>query len=601
MAKRLTTTVGQLLINEGLPEPLRDYNRVLDKAGAQGLLQKVYEYDPQQYPQIVDHLSNVGHQTAQLTGSSFALEDLETPPEVQRHRAQLARQAQQLAAAGQTSELVKLLSDSGRHLQNLTYEAARKRGNPFADQVLSGSRGNKAQLQSMLAGDVANLDDKDDLIPFPVLHSYAEGLDPAEYWAGAYGSRKALLGTKISTQDAGAWGKQVSMAVHRLIASDALPDPSRAVPLSTSDVDLPGYVLARDVGKFKAGSIITDEMAERLRDSVDEVLVYSPLAAGSFLGGIPRMAFGVRERGTFPRNGDAVGMLAAQAIAERLSQMSLGSKHGGGIVGSRGGVSGFKLINNLVQVPKSFAGGAAVAQLAGTVRAVTPASQGGHNVLVGDQVHYIAPELQPTVQPGDRVEAGDVLSDGYPNPAEIVRHKGIGEGRRQFTELFMRALRESGVAHHRRNVEVLARGLINHVRVTGDDLPGYLPGDLAEYDTLEENWEPRDGAVETQPSRAVGRYLERPVLWYTIGTPITGTVAAQLKKYGVDSVLSHPDPAPFEPEMLRALENLSASPDPLVRLSGTYLERGLLEATHRGRVSDLKGTSPLPAILAGEL
>jgi len=37
----METTLGQFLINEVLPEDLRDYNRVLDKKGVDALLQKV--------------------------------------------------------------------------------------------------------------------------------------------------------------------------------------------------------------------------------------------------------------------------------------------------------------------------------------------------------------------------------------------------------------------------------------------------------------------------------------------------------------------------------------------------------------------------------
>jgi hypothetical protein len=222
-------------------------------------------------------------------------------------------------------------------------------------------------------------------------------------------------------------------------------------------------------------------------------------------------------------------------------------------------------------------------------------------VTVSGQKHYISPELTPSVKIGQRVEAGESLSDGYPSPADLVRHLGIGEGRRQFVNIFLKALRENQVPIHRRNAEVLARALINHVQISDLGIPGYLPDDVVEYDQLQEHYEPRDGSEKKAPKSAEGTYLEKPVLWYSIGTRITPRVIEEMKKHKVDEVTVHPDPPLFEPHMIRVLENLGAADDVLVRLAGTYLQRGLSESVHRGRSSDTSGVSYYPSIAVGEL
>ena len=41
-----------------------------------------------------------------------------------------------------------------------------------------------------------------------------------------------------------------------------------------------------------------------------------------------------------------------------------------------------------------------------------------------------------------RAKAGDVLSEGVPNPAKLALHKGIGEGRRYFVQQYKKILKD---------------------------------------------------------------------------------------------------------------------------------------------------------------
>jgi hypothetical protein len=592
------------MINKSLPEDLQNYGRILDKGGIRDLLMEVYKKHPDQYKEIIDELMNVGRSVAHTEGSSFALEDLRLPYELSQKREQLKAKLANLIKQGKTDEFIQVIAKERGGLQKSLYESFLKEKNPFAIQVKSGSRGNASQLLSLVLGDLLAVDHKDHPVPVPIQHGYVEGLDPAEYWASSYGTRKAVIDTKFATQEAGALGKEISSAAHRIVASDQNPIEGTGFPLEANDPDLEGYTLAKNYSSIgKRGDIITPQMAAKLRESgQSHILVNSVINTGSFGGGVPRQAFGARERGTLPVVGDNLGIPAAQAVAERLSQGMLSSKHGGGVIGSTAGVSGFDLIKRLLEVPKSAAGNATVAQNDGTVENILEAPQGGQYVYIGGERHYVSPDNPLLVKPGDKIEAGDVITEGYPNPAEIVRHKGIGEGRKQFVDIFRKALTENGINTQRRNLEIISRGLINFVRITGNtEVGGHLPGDLIDYDSLSEIWKPRDGAQKIHPSKAFNKYLEHPVLHYSIGTRITPSVAKNLKKYDVSEVTVHDNPPPFEPEMVRAMENLSKSDDWLVRFGGTNLERSLLDSVQRGRKSDLQGTSHLPAMAVGEI
>lgn len=267
----------------------------------------------------------------------------------------------------------------------------------------------------------------------------------------------------------------------------------------------------------------------------------------------------------------------------------------GGVAGAAKNVSGFKMVDAMINHPEFFVGGAAHAQRDGTITKITPAPGGGSFIHVGDEPHYIGVDSNPSVKIGDEVEAGDALTDGLANPNELTKHKGIGESRRLFTENFTKALRGFGVKAHRRNVELLARGLIDHVRLT-EPMGDFAPDDVVNYHLIEHDYQPRDGHQITPPARAYGRYLEKPVLHYSIGTRVTPRVASQLKEYGVDNVVTHQDPPPFQPELTRAVDYLQHDPDWMTRMLGTKLERNLLNSAHRGLTSDEQSTSYVPTL-----
>ncbi len=404
-----------------------------------------------------------------------------------------------------------------------------------------------------------------------------------------------------STSDAGYFGKQLSQATHRLVVTAIDSDDpeylkGRGLPVPTDDNDNEGALLADKFGPYPKNTVLTPRILAHLKDlGHDKILVRSPMVSGSREGGVYARDVGVRDKGRLAPLADNVGIAAAQSASEPLSQSQLASKHSGGIAGAAKGVSGFKHINQLVQVPKQFKGGAAHSQEDGKVDDIQVAPAGGHFITVNNHRHYVAANYDLKVKKGDTVEAGDVLSEGIPNPAEIVQHKGIGEGRRYFVNAFKEAYKDAGISAHRRNVELLARGLINHVRLT-DEYGDGIPEDIVPYNLLEHDYEPRLGHTVTEPSKAIGHYLERPVLHYTIGTKIRPSVVKELKDFGVKNIITHKDPPPFEPEMVRGMSNLSHDPDWMTKMLGSNLSKSLLSSTHLGAISDEKGTSYVPGL-----
>ena len=274
------------------------------------------------------------------------------------------------------------------------------------------------------------------------------------------------------------------------------------------------------------------------------------------------------------------------------------SNSGGALGAQAGAIEGFKAIEALVNPADEFVGFAAHSKKDGVVRSVEPAPQGGFEIDIDGEKHFVPPGQQPSVKVGQTIEAGDAMSSGLPDPASIVEYKGVGEGRRYFINTFRDLIKRSGAPVHRRNVELLSRGLINHVRLN-DELDEYGPDDVVPYQWLERRWQPRKDAFDVDPRQAGGLYLEKPVLHYTIGTPIRPSMIKTLGDYGVKKITAHKQAPPFQSEVLRGMAQASNDPDWMTRMLGSYQQKSLLTGVHRGAVSDMGGSSFVPALAAG--
>ena len=278
--------------------------------------------------------------------------------------------------------------------------------------------------------------------------------------------------------------------------------------------------------------------------------------------------------------------------------VSNSAKHSGGVAGQEKAVGGFAYINQLIQTPKKMQGGAAHATVDGMVQRIEPAPAGGHYVTIGGEKHYVGEGFDLKVKKGDEIEAGDMLSDGIPNPAIITRYKGVGEGRRYFVNEFRKAMAGSGMQGHRRNIELLARGLINHVQLT-EETDDNAPDDIVPYSTLEHTYKPREGHERLTPKKALGQYLERPVLHYTIGTKIRPSMLRDFDDFGVQEIPVHRNPPPFVPHMVRGMYQLQHDPDWMTQMYGSGLKKSLLESVARGGTSEERGTSFIPSLATG--
>lgn len=595
----MNTTVGQILINEALPEDMRDYSRRLDKPGLKKLMQEVAEKYPDRYREVSQRLMMVGQSAATTGNFSFSLRDFQPPKAKRDIVSKLKIQAQSIVDdpkldKKQKHEKITMLL--GQHLDKITkatLEDAHKSGSRLADVILSGSKGSPSQFNTTVGAPLMYTDHKDQPVPIPVFNSVSEGLDPVEYWASTYGTRKGVISTKFATAEAGYFGKKLGLAANRLVVTDDDCGTSSGILTDGDDRENVGTVLAQDVGNIKAGTVLTPSHLSKLKGK--KILTRSPMTCQAEHGLCAKCS-GIRERGTFPELGDNLGVSAASALSERLSQSMLNVKHTAGAAGAKRSY-GYEDVERLFEMPQHSTEFAPVAEEDGVVKEIKDSPTGGVFVKMGDSEYWAASKDRLSVKVGDHVEAGDMLAAGIPNPTLLAKHRGIGDAR----HVFMNNIREvTNNNISRRNAEVLARALISHVNIMSMKGPaGTIIGDTPRYDDIAKEYEPREGSKELPVGSAAGGYLETPVLHYSIGTRINNRVAKVLKDNGVKNITVHKDPPDFEPDVQRMFSHSQLDPDWMTRMSGYHLKSSIPEAVHRGLTSQEHSTSFVPSLARG--
>lgn len=259
------------------------------------------------------------------------------------------------------------------------------------------------------------------------------------------------------------------------------------------------------------------------------------------------------------------------------------TKHNSGMAKDRKAFSGFDVISQFAQVPEEFKDRAAVAEEDGEVEKIEEAPQGGTYIWVAGKQHLALPGFAPTVKVGDKVEAGDILSDGLASPADIVRLKGLGAGREYYRDRLSQILSDSGNPPDRRNMEIISRAVVDNFVVTDpDEDDPWLPDDHIREADLMASYRPPVDTTDAAPDGSVGRYLQRPVLHYTVGTRITPKVADRMRAAGVNRVAVSAETPKFESDMPRLRVASHNSRDWLQSLGTSYLSSQLQQALERG-------------------
>lgn len=583
----------------------------LDKKGISTLFNKLAE-TPDIYKTSVSNLARLGFEVSTRLGSTVKLTDLLSPIDKDKKFADLNKEIDTIRTSTpdkkeRDEKLLNLYSKFTKDVEKDLIDVGVQKGQTLAKVIRSGSRGSVQQYRQTVFSPFTVQDAKGNiLVDFPIQHSFAEGLSLPEYLSSTFGSRQGEVAKKLAVAKAGYFSKQLSRASMTLKVEEHDCGTDNGIEVPTDDRDSVGCFLARPVDGFNKNNEITSRMLNELKNkNFQFIIARSPITCQasrhSHSGAVCQLCAGKREKGGLPPLGDYVGITAASTLGEPLAQGQLNVKHTSGSAGGANISGGFKLIEQLANIPDTFKHKAALAEKDGIVTEIRKAPQGGHYVKVDNTEYYVLPGFAPHVKVGDAVESGDVLSEGIVNPSDVVRLKGIGEGRRYFTQVMKKAFDDSGMGGiSRRNFELISKAGIDHVKITSNEgLGDHLPGSIVSYQTVEKDYQPRPDAIKCRVDQAIGKYLEEPILHYTIGSRITKRTVETLQRNGIDVVTVHKNPPMFEPEMQRLLDVPEHEPDWMHQLYSTNLERRLIHAVNTGAQSNLRGPSPIPGLAYG--
>jgi DNA-directed RNA polymerase subunit beta' len=583
-------TLGKILINETLPVEYQVHGAV-GKKELKKSMGELARKDPETYVKAITALKRVGDELATTEGLSIGLEDI--TPEYKKRDNTLAPYIRKFNKATTSEQRTKILNEA----QGALTDIVDTHPGSLTLQVQSGARGNKVQYANMVSAVGAARDPKGGLVPWLIGRSYAEGLKPSDYYAATNQSMMDTIKTQTAVSEPGELAKKLISVMSDNIITEDDCGTDNGVTLDPKSPDAIDRYLAKDTGQFKRNTLVTTVNQSALAKYNTQILVRSPMTCESS-DGVCKYCQGLDEKGHLHVAGINVGIRAAQAMAEPLTQFALNAKHGGRTLASDKkqltGILGFRQI---IETPKQFMHQAILARVDGKVTKIEEAPQGGYFVAVGSESHYVPPGFKVLVKLGTTVYQGDRLSDGIPKPDEVVRYKGLGPGRVYMVDTLKQLYETQGKSLDSRHFELLAKSNMNHVRILEDPSHTFIKGDIVNFNNLKASLAQNTKLIPLKA--ALGETLGKGLFMYTAGTRITKEVFEELKKKGVKDVIIAPRAPKVEFVMKSATSVPKMHSDWIGRLAHQGLKDSILQAAHTGEVSDLQGTHHIPAYIHG--
>ena len=596
----MKTTAGQLLINAALPKELRDYKRILNKKNIKEVLQYIAKKYPTEYKNIMEKLKEIGQRSAYLKGSYLSLNDFRSPI---NHKGLIEKRLSKIPINSSDDIITKHFSALQKEIEKKTFEAAKAKKNSLAMQVEAGARGNLSQLASTISSPVMYADHKGKPIRIPIFNSYSNGLDPVEFFAASYGTRRGVISTKFATPEGGFYAKQIGYVAGNMLVTSKDCGTDNGIEQNTEDSENIGRLLAKQTDGFKKNTIITPEIISTLlKKRIKKIIIRSPITCEEE-NGVCQFCRGYTEIGTFPALGTNVGSDSASALSESATQAAKKEKHTGGVIGAK--KIGLEAIKQLLKVPKIFSGGAVVSEVDGKIKNIEKAPQGGFNIDVENKEnkelvrHYILPDYNLLIKKGQTIEAGMPLSTGIINPADVTRLRGIGEGRKFLFESLRKAYIDSGQKVNKVHMETLSRSMLNLAKVADNTfLDDNVPGDIVNIHHVQKYYKPK--VILSDTNKAEGKYLSKQYMHLIAGTRLKPSMLKLLSSHGIKKIEVTDEPPPFDPVMIR-LDDVPAYKESwLGRLFSSHIKQRILGATSQSESTSIHGTDFVPAYVYGK-
>ena len=335
----IKTSVGRYMANSILPKKYRNYDAVFNKKFVVSTLAKIGKEDQPSFGKTANDLKDLGFKHATTSGSTINLSDIE--PITEFRDALLKKAEREIAIMRNKTDDPQETDDKACAIYQKVTDGINEylktkmdKNNNVFQMWDSGARGDLSNVRQLIAAPMLLADTKGRTIPTPVRHSYAEGLDTAEYFTQAYGTRKGAVDRSKMTAIPGYFAKRLVMdSIHQLCTHEEYGEDNEGIELPTEGNDTVDRYLAKAYKPYaNKGDIVTPQLLEKLKKAgIGAINVRSPLTSQVPVGLAVRDV-GLLEGGRTPRIGDNLGIKAAQAISEPGTQMSMTCTSKGALV-----------------------------------------------------------------------------------------------------------------------------------------------------------------------------------------------------------------------------------------------------------------------------
>jgi len=512
----LDTSVGRVIFNDILPKELRFINKEMISKDLKALVGKSLEIQGQEKTAVfIDQIKNLGFEIVGKSGISWGMDDLKIPE----------KKNELLANAEKEVEMIKsqynmgLLTDEER--KNRVIEVWGETKNKIAEEVsktldkegpvysmmYSKARGSESvvvQLSGM-KGMVA--DPTGETIELPVKSCFKEGFNVLEYFISTHGARKGMADTALRTATAGYLTRRlVDVAQDVIIHEEDCGDKEGAY-LYKVDSDKIGQGFAfRVEGRFaiedvidpkskkvivKKNMLIDKKQSKEMENlNIEKVKIRSVITCKTRKG-ICQKCYGKDlGREGIVAIGQAVGIVAAQAIGEPGTQLTMRTFHVGGVVGS-------DITQGLPRVEEIFEarppkGESVISEVNGKVVDIYSENKKVTVIKIESQgkkpevkEYEVASDSTIKVQKGDLVGKGSQLNEGHIDLKKLFQIMGQKEFHRYIIREIQEIYAAQGEGINDKHIEIIIRQMLNRVKVIEPGDTELLLGDVVEKDRFE--------------------------------------------------------------------------------------------------------------------
>ena len=385
--------------------------------------------------------------------------------------------------------------------------------NPIRMMTDSGARGSSAQVSQLagMRGLMASPSGK--TIELPIRANFREGLNVLEFFLSSHGSRKSLADTALRTADSGYLTRRlVDVSQEVIVREDdcfeARGEKVRGITVSelmsgkqsieSLEDRLRGRTAAEDIVDPATGEVLV-----RMNEPIDYRMAKEIVGRGITKATVRSVLTCRTENGVCARCygenmahggkvdvGEAVGIIAAQAIGEPGTQLTMRTFHTGGIAGADDITQGLPRVEELFEARKPKRD-AILAEIAGTV-SIQETKKRRELVITSDEDPKDTKSYQITygsrlkVGVGDHVEAGDELTEGSVNPHDLLRILGVKAVQEYLLKEVLSVYRLQGVGVSDKHIEIIIRQMLRKVRVEDSGDTDLLTGSLVDIFRFEE-------------------------------------------------------------------------------------------------------------------